>query len=437
MATKLAPQRIRAINSPTAGQVPSFSSDDQFEWVDWWSGWGGNIVFVSDPIASVTDGTIQTFTHNLWVTQADIEAGRYDISFTFKIPSDKWNIRWTIYWGGSDGTVDHVWSAIDPISKEQLHRQANTLKSLANTSWQTFVDLRCIIEDLRLQTGGLGSGAGNTVYISEVQDVIAPNVYTITHNLSVTQADVESGRYKVMFSYQQTVWAYWYFEPAVRISGVGDAFWRWFRDSTDPAVPSDIHWQENSLKFITGDDANNVRVHIIDTRVTNAKAGVNDTAYWPSRDGVTTEAPSMNAVYDKIESMIWWIAIPIAGSLYTLCSAPTERIITWPVGWGWIPIQVKEITINTSWEYTLNYEWKATTWWWPTAIYVKKNWVDIYSHWSAVPSWNAASETVTVNSWDVITRWAYAFQTPDQAWVRNVVVNYSVSYWFTGTVNQD
>jgi hypothetical protein len=300
--TKVKPQRIKANNSPVAGQVPKFVDDETFErWEGGTGGSWGNIVFVSDnfPTMPIESDTI---THNLNVSQADVESGRYQVKIT-GTQAWEWLIINNLHVNVS--YEQSVWSASDPLSWK-ANRQANTLKVYIG-SGGTLTNVRIIIEDLRLMTGGLGSGAGQTVYISPAQDVdwTIGEVLSITHNLWITENDVLVWRYKLLFTFNQ--WTVQW------INRQDLDWWLWTTEkperhiwsSADPTTLYTFSRQTNTLKAASWwwNWLYSVRVHIIDTFVTNAKAGVIDEAYGPTRQGRTTEAPSMNVVYDKMESM--------------------------------------------------------------------------------------------------------------------------------------
>jgi hypothetical protein len=79
-----------------------------------------------------------------------------------------------------------------------------------------------------------------------------------------------------------------------------------------------------------------------------------DWAYWASRDGDTSNAPSRNAVYDKIESMetqIDWVI--------------QWKILSWEDAlyldaWGWVNVsawafvKTKEIEIDHNWSFNVH-----------------------------------------------------------------------------------
>lgn len=148
MKTKVKPSRINITGTPVAGQVPKFVDNDTFErwevWWGWWGWWGGNIVFVSDPIPALWQYTIVT--HNLNVTQADVEAGRYNVKITW----DEWT-----YWISSAmmsqnySYTKSIWSS-GTASNSSVHRQTNTLKC---DIYLSLTNVRVIIEDMWAVTG--------------------------------------------------------------------------------------------------------------------------------------------------------------------------------------------------------------------------------------------------------------------------------------------
>ena len=79
----------RVVNALQTKVGVDFSSDHSS--LDWMirnmsGGSGSNVIRVSPP-QSHTIGDIATFTHNLGFTQADVESGRYEIKFVYKVTS--------------------------------------------------------------------------------------------------------------------------------------------------------------------------------------------------------------------------------------------------------------------------------------------------------------------------------------------------------------
>lgn len=121
--------------------------------------WGWtNVIWISAP-QNHTIWTVATFTHNLGVTQADIESGRYEIKFTYKVLSTP--AVWVDSWGndvlsGVPKVVTHERNAADPITDYVIHHQADSLKVLSSTRWDNIKNLRCIIID-----NGMAYSGGN------------------------------------------------------------------------------------------------------------------------------------------------------------------------------------------------------------------------------------------------------------------------------------
>ena len=352
----------------------------------WPSGTWGNIVFVSDDLGTYSASKAFSITHNLNVTQADVEAGRYKITLTQKA-NNAWLVI-TPTWVSSSFGISYQAGTRDASAATAFAGfkwQADTLSAYLLCWWGNTVDsARLIIEDLRLQTGGMGSGAGQTIFISTAQS--RGSWYnTITHNLAVTQSDVEAGRYAIMFSFKQAANKSFYQNIvdddlwADQMAKINRNVW----SSSNPSVQSEITRQANTLIHMVDINVTELRCHIIDTRVTNSKAGVEDTAYGPSWDWVTNVAPSKNAVYDKIESMGW--------------SIPTFATHTalWQSFTGTSPNGFSYGTLYTN-----------TTWLWLYQVTVTHNGGSSYQpYWFILVDWVEIWNSWHMDSW--FSQWAF------------------------------
>jgi len=103
----------------------------------------------------------------------------------------------------------------------------------------------------------------NTVFISPTPFSVSTWINTITHNLWLTQVDIESWRYLVKFSFKRTVWwTYWAFSetPDVSSNDWQRAYW----SASNPALPAEVYFQANTLKFYINTNVwTDYRVHII------------------------------------------------------------------------------------------------------------------------------------------------------------------------------
>jgi len=105
-----------------------------FQDAAWWSSYPVNLYESSSQ--SVTANTIYTFTHNLWLTEADVKAAKYKVFITYQ-DGVQWMIGWdqvgrTYYWWGTSTTsqiqVEHNWNAADPWNVYNVNHQTNALK---------------------------------------------------------------------------------------------------------------------------------------------------------------------------------------------------------------------------------------------------------------------------------------------------------------------
>ena len=112
--------------------------------------WGGGDVFPRNIYVSETqtwaNSTVFTFTHNLWLTQADFILWRYKVTVNWWNASS-WGIYWDQYWstydwGGMSSTfnetsplVEWVWTSANPTETKRVHMQENDVKIMLWTSW--------------------------------------------------------------------------------------------------------------------------------------------------------------------------------------------------------------------------------------------------------------------------------------------------------------
>lgn len=107
----------QVLTSNGAGSAPTFQDA---------SGGGGSYplqVYKSSSTACTT-GTDYSFTHNLGITEPEIEAGKYDVIALFE---DSSNNRSFTYWGGTIYYVQ-TWTATSPSSTSIVSWQANTVE---------------------------------------------------------------------------------------------------------------------------------------------------------------------------------------------------------------------------------------------------------------------------------------------------------------------
>lgn len=119
-----------------------------------WS-WASNVVWISQP-QNNTIGDIAVFAHNLWMTQSDIESGRYQIKFTYKVTStpaagiDSAGVG-ALSWAPM--VQQYIWDASDPVVPFNINMQADSLKVLSWSRWDNIENLRCIIIDNNIVWG--------------------------------------------------------------------------------------------------------------------------------------------------------------------------------------------------------------------------------------------------------------------------------------------
>lgn len=154
-----------------------------------------------------------------------------------------------------------------------------------------------------------------------------------------------------------------------------------------------------------------------------------------------TNGASRQAIYDKIESMLntWWYLI-LAWTNYTFASAPTTRSNT-----NSTPTKVKEILINSNWQYRFSayLEWYnpvSNPCIWHAQIY--KNWV---AYWIEHTIWNANitfSEDLTFSKTDLCQLYIWVtWSANSTVFTQNVLLKWDHSQiaaeLLDWTVNQD
>ena len=97
-------------------------------------------IYESAPTTWV-DNWIITFTHNLGLTQADVEAGKYKVFLASKINAgiliatyasgqQFWDVYWSTaaWWWANGALAINIWDSGDPANTQQVRHQANSLK---------------------------------------------------------------------------------------------------------------------------------------------------------------------------------------------------------------------------------------------------------------------------------------------------------------------
>lgn len=95
------------------------------------------ILYTSANQTPIIANQLFTFTHNLWLTQADVEANRYEIFLaaivngSTELLGKQGSSSSNLWWGNwARVIVNHIWSATDPSVwiDTQVNHQANSLK---------------------------------------------------------------------------------------------------------------------------------------------------------------------------------------------------------------------------------------------------------------------------------------------------------------------
>lgn len=95
-------------------------------------------------------------------------------------------------------------------------------------------------------------------FVSSPQSMTNTNVYTITHNLAVTQSDVEAWRYSILLSYTNTYWTCWKYQTVNSEENTEQST----RSSWTPTGIAQRFRQANSVKIYCWGTSTNVRVII-------------------------------------------------------------------------------------------------------------------------------------------------------------------------------
>jgi len=102
------------------------------------------------------NSTVFTFTHNLWLTQADVQSGKYLVYLTGNYSSlyvrNYWLTYWhNRYWGSSSSTEKadtlQEWSATNPTLAYQIRHQTNELKIYLWDLWSSMT-FKLIVQQL-------------------------------------------------------------------------------------------------------------------------------------------------------------------------------------------------------------------------------------------------------------------------------------------------
>lgn len=136
------------------------------EWIAWLKpieiGWGGGDtyplnVYESSEQTMSTANAITTLTHSLWLTETDVENGKYKVFLSANFwwsGSQMWDNYWVaLGWGSSTNDwytnwVNYFWNAWSPWTNREVYFQANTVKFKWGTNWSVNHKIRLIIQQV-------------------------------------------------------------------------------------------------------------------------------------------------------------------------------------------------------------------------------------------------------------------------------------------------
>jgi len=296
----------------------------------WWA--SSQTIFLSDNIPSANNPSI---THNLWVTQADVEAGRYEVKFMFNDSQDEcvWNIFANHTSNGY--TQQPEWADTTPSGVQWVNREANIVHLNGGGT-----NLRIAIIDNRATGIGYEKITNNAWYAifdstmnwtttvtindSRIDEETPFNVYfesepvgNITKEAHIWSITIASDDASDTMDFRIVAFNMW--TDTYITSDVHTLDWAWPRTIVDwnitvdtpvnlfpidtPAGYLTIEAQAGQVVITSTATETNLEVKYI--AFTELSIGsILDWAYDSSWDWDTTNAPSRNAVYDKIES-IW------------------------------------------------------------------------------------------------------------------------------------
>ncbi len=149
---------VSAATAPTVWQVLTATGASAATWQDAGGGWVAypSNVYVSSATVWVSSTTF-TFTHNLWFTQADVEAWKYKVFLASDKSWSQWHHHWDTYWHNNEWgdwtnngypSTSYDWTATSPWNRTKVAHQANSLKITLGTWWASLSSFRLIIQQL-------------------------------------------------------------------------------------------------------------------------------------------------------------------------------------------------------------------------------------------------------------------------------------------------
>ena len=112
-----------------------------------WGEWGGTGILYISPTVNVTIWSVVTFVHNLWITQADVESGRYSVKFVYTFAGNWVAANWYSWLSSDIEMLSYIRSASDPTPSAEMTFQANELKVKSDSRGSDLTMVRCIIID--------------------------------------------------------------------------------------------------------------------------------------------------------------------------------------------------------------------------------------------------------------------------------------------------
>jgi len=155
--------------------------------------------------------------------------------------------------GGAGGPATAVQTDADPATNLTGASEGDIAYDTTDNELQTFDGTSWNSTGGGGATGGVGGAASEIVYIEDTGVLVNNTNYTITHNLGVTQADVEAGRYAVQIVKGSGTLGAVAGYGRVYDTQQGFTSQRW--NASAPVSTALVEWQANTLGFRAGSAA--------------------------------------------------------------------------------------------------------------------------------------------------------------------------------------
>ncbi len=203
-------------------------------------------------------------------------------------------------------------------------------------------------------TPWVGSANSQTIFMSTPVASPSSGSHEFTHNLGVTQADVEWGRYSVMFTWMDdwTAFVWNSCNPAIEDNG-----WYHRRLATDASAQSTTNWQENTLKVVLSSDNANIRILIIDNRRLTVNTAIVNSYNTIEQVAVSRVAAVGELIEVTYNSWVGTVNLPPAtvniGRQIVICkdsSYDTNIVPDWSdiIQWFWTLLQIANNTTTVT-----------------------------------------------------------------------------------------